>query len=35
MNGQTDDAVEVDGKYMRTLERRSEMINVGGEEVYA
>jgi acyl-CoA synthetase (AMP-forming)/AMP-acid ligase II len=30
----TDDAVEVDGEYIRILGRRSEMINVGGEKVY-
>jgi acyl-coenzyme A synthetase/AMP-(fatty) acid ligase len=30
----TQDAVEVDGEWMRILGRRSEMINVGGEKVY-
>ncbi len=30
----TGDAVEVDGRYMRVLGRRSEMINVGGEKVF-
>jgi long-chain acyl-CoA synthetase len=30
----TEDAVEVDGDYIRILGRRSEIINVGGEKVY-
>jgi long-chain acyl-CoA synthetase len=30
----TNDAVEVDGEYMRILGRVSEIINVGGEKVY-
>jgi acyl-CoA synthetase (AMP-forming)/AMP-acid ligase II len=30
----TNDAVEVDGEYIRILGRQSEMINVGGEKVY-
>ncbi len=30
----TGDAVEVDGKYLRVLGRKSELINVGGEKVY-
>ncbi|MEM9103725.1 MAG: fatty acid--CoA ligase family protein [Pseudomonadota bacterium] len=30
----TGDAVEVEGEYIKTLGRRSEMINVGGEKVY-
>lgn len=30
----TQDAVEVDGEYMRILGRKSELINVGGEKVY-
>jgi acyl-coenzyme A synthetase/AMP-(fatty) acid ligase len=30
----TNDAVEVDGEYLRILGRRSEIINVGGEKVY-
>jgi long-chain acyl-CoA synthetase len=30
----TEDAVEVDGEYVRFLGRRSEVINVGGEKVY-
>jgi acyl-CoA synthetase (AMP-forming)/AMP-acid ligase II len=30
----TQDAVEVDGDYVRILGRRSEIINVGGEKVY-
>ena len=30
----TQDAVEVEGEYMRILGRKSELINVGGEKVY-
>lgn len=30
----TQDAVEIDGEYMRILGRTSELINVGGEKVY-
>jgi len=30
----TDDAVEVDGEWLRILGRKSEIINVGGEKVY-
>ena len=30
----TNDAVEVDGEYLRILGRKSEIINVGGEKVY-
>ncbi|NUB04889.1 long-chain fatty acid--CoA ligase [Azospirillum sp. Vi22] len=30
----TQDAVEVDGEYVRILGRKSELINVGGEKVY-
>lgn len=30
----TQDAVEVDGDYLRILGRKSELINVGGEKVY-
>ncbi|MBW4721594.1 class I adenylate-forming enzyme family protein [Saccharothrix obliqua] len=30
----TQDAVEVDGEYVRILGRKSEIINVGGEKVY-
>ena len=30
----TGDAVEVDGEYIKTLGRKSEIINVGGEKVY-
>jgi acyl-CoA synthetase (AMP-forming)/AMP-acid ligase II len=30
----TQDAVEVDGEYIRILGRKSELINVGGEKVY-
>ena len=30
----TEDAVEVDGDYIRILGRRSEIINVGGQKVY-
>ncbi len=30
----TGDVVEVDGEYIRSLGRKSEMINVGGEKVY-
>lgn len=30
----TDDAVEVDGEYVKILGRKSEIINVGGEKVY-
>jgi acyl-CoA synthetase (AMP-forming)/AMP-acid ligase II len=30
----TQDAVEIDGEYLRILGRRSEIINVGGEKVY-
>lgn len=30
----TQDAVEVDGEYIRILGRRSEIINVGGQKVY-
>ncbi len=30
----TNDAVEVDGEYLRILGRQSEIINVGGEKVY-
>lgn len=30
----TQDAVEVDGEYIRILGRRTEMINVGGQKVY-
>ena len=30
----TQDAVEVDGEYIKVLGRRSEIINVGGEKVY-
>jgi len=30
----TGDAVEVDGKWLRILGRKSEIINVGGEKVY-
>jgi acyl-coenzyme A synthetase/AMP-(fatty) acid ligase len=30
----TNDAVEVDGEYVRILGRKSEIINVGGEKVY-
>jgi acyl-CoA synthetase (AMP-forming)/AMP-acid ligase II len=30
----TEDAVEVDGDYIRILGRKSELINIGGEKVY-
>jgi long-chain acyl-CoA synthetase len=30
----TEDAVEVDGEYLKILGRKSEIINVGGEKVY-
>lgn len=30
----TNDAVEVDGEYLKILGRKSELINVGGEKVY-
>jgi acyl-CoA synthetase (AMP-forming)/AMP-acid ligase II len=30
----TEDAVEVDGEYLKILGRKSELINVGGEKVY-
>ena len=30
----TEDAVEVDGEYLRILGRKSDLINVGGEKVY-
>jgi len=30
----TNDAVEVDGEYVRILGRKSDIINVGGEKVY-
>ncbi len=30
----TGDAVEVDGDYLKSVGRRSELINVGGEKVY-